>query len=223
MANLQANQAAGRGERRSRTRAGTGTSPLPIYLAYFNGRDDANNAGGLHGHATGRTARSSAGWRARTRARQSAASDLDGNAGAPRQRARRGPAGEPLRAQPGRRATVGVYHQRRVQRATTRCRSKLRRRLSRGFQINGSYQYALEERLGVPRPALRPRQQLRPPTSGTRSRCSGTGRVPVGRGRRFGTDMNPWLDARRRRLGVQRRRPHPGARRSTSATCAWSA
>jgi len=43
-ANLQANIAAGRGSNFRYYGAGTGTSPLPIALAYFSGRTDAGNA-----------------------------------------------------------------------------------------------------------------------------------------------------------------------------------
>lgn len=42
-ANLQANIAAGRGANFKYYGAGTGTSPLPIFLAYFNGSADASN------------------------------------------------------------------------------------------------------------------------------------------------------------------------------------
>ena len=41
-ANLQANIAAGRGNTFAYFGAGSGTSPLPIYLAYFNGQPSAN-------------------------------------------------------------------------------------------------------------------------------------------------------------------------------------
>jgi hypothetical protein len=43
--NLQANIAAGRGANFRYYGAGTGTSPLPIFVAYFAGRTDANNTG----------------------------------------------------------------------------------------------------------------------------------------------------------------------------------
>ena len=43
-ANLYANIAAGRGQTFAYIGPGTGTSPLPIYLAYFSG--DADRAGG---------------------------------------------------------------------------------------------------------------------------------------------------------------------------------
>ena len=43
--NLQANIASGRGANFRYFGPGTGTSPLPIFVAYFSGRTDANNAG----------------------------------------------------------------------------------------------------------------------------------------------------------------------------------
>ena len=47
--NLQANQAAGRGNTLRVLRRRLGTSPLPTYLAYFNGRNDAANSARVHG------------------------------------------------------------------------------------------------------------------------------------------------------------------------------
>ena len=51
-ANLQANIAAGRGATFAYMGAGTGTNPLPIFLAHFNAQNAANagNAGALHRH-----------------------------------------------------------------------------------------------------------------------------------------------------------------------------
>ena len=82
MGNLQANNAAG-GARATRSRyfgAGTGTSPLPIYLAYLNGSARRRTTPAPTPAATGRTRRSSAVSCASTRTRTGAAADLDDNA-----------------------------------------------------------------------------------------------------------------------------------------------
>ena len=71
---------------------------------------------------------------------------------------------------------------------------EVRRRLSRGFQVNGSYAFAFEEGsafLGrhygrVSNPGATVRHAFKIQWDWT---------IPVGRGRRYGTDMNPWLDA----------------------------
>ena len=72
---------------------------------------------------------------------------------------------------------------------------ELRRRLSRGFQINGSYQYALakpssnfvSQRYGyVSNPTANVRHAIK---------FQWDWSMPVGRGRRFGSDLDPLLDA----------------------------
>ena len=118
-------------------------SPLPIYLAYINGSRDAGNRRGLH------AARN---WtqHARSPARLVAANPDPTARRRPistatrraAQRDRRRPAGELLRPEPGRRqvnvtdsGAFSDYHALQIE---------LRRRLSHGLQVNGSYQYALE-------------------------------------------------------------------------------
>ena len=73
-ANLQANIAAGRGATFAYTGA-PGTSPLPTFLAFFNGlpSGQAGDTGELHAHAFGPTRRSSASSRRRTRTRSGSA------------------------------------------------------------------------------------------------------------------------------------------------------
>ena len=70
---------------------------------------------------------------------------------------------------------------------------ELRRRLSKGFQISGSYQYALEygsANLG------KHWGRVSDPTGNVRHafKMQWDWMVPVGRGRHFGTDMHPALD-----------------------------
>ena len=77
-------------------------------------------------------------------------------------------------------------------------------------------------RIGQPRQALRPRLGSDRATSVTRSRSSGTGSIPVGRGRHFGTDMHPALDALVGGWGFNGA-GRIQARTWTSATSGWSA
>ena len=94
MANLQANNAAGGSRAGSFAYfgAGTGTNPLPIYLAYLNGRARRRQPGGLHRrheldeHDARRGDAASA---TNPQPGQAPPADLDGNADAPRQRAGR--------------------------------------------------------------------------------------------------------------------------------------
>jgi hypothetical protein len=105
MANLQANNASGISSRRGSFAyfgPGTGTNPLPIYLAYFNGRTDAGNPAAYTG-GTGTFASSTFASRlspANPDPVQSAL-DLDGNT-TRRNRHRGGVSGELLRPEPAR-------------------------------------------------------------------------------------------------------------------------
>jgi hypothetical protein len=193
MTNLQANLAAGRGGTFAYFGPGTGTSPLPTYLAYFNARPvaDAGNAA-LYTGSNWTNATFVSRLAIHNPNPAGAAGDLDGNAG---RRANAIAAGLPanhfvLNPDVG---SVGVFHSNAYS-SYDALQIEVRRRLSNGFQINGSYQYALEYGsafLGyhygrVSNPTQNVRHAIKMQWDWS---------VPVGRGRRFGTDMHPVLDA----------------------------
>jgi hypothetical protein len=118
-----------------------------------------------------------------------AANDLDGNSG---RRANALAAGmreslcrESCRV---RRRRVSLERVQRLQRSKS-----LRRRMSKGFQINGSYQYALENGSAF---LGRHYGRVLNPTANVRHafKMQWDWSVPVGRGRHYGTDMPTWLD-----------------------------
>ena len=194
MGNLQANQAAGLGNTFAYTGA-AGTTPLPIYLAYFNGSRDVNNPTAYSG--TNWTNSTFVGRLARQRPLPyDAAGDLDGNA-TRRQNALN--AGQPANlfvvnpdvstsGNDNNIWTSDAYS------SYDALQIELRRRLSHGLQITGSYQYALEYgsvNLG------KHWGRVSEPTDNVRHafKLQWDWMVPVGRGRRFGTDMSAWMDA----------------------------
>lgn len=192
MANLQANNGAGG------TRAGsfayfgpgTGTAPLPIYLAYIAGRTDATNAGAYTGTTWTNTGLTQDMVRTNPLPFNSAA-DLDGDS---TRRANAIAAGLPANffvVNPNAdNVTVtdsGAFSDYNA------LQLELRRRLSRGLLVNASYQYAIEGGsafLGfhygrVMNPTANVRHAIKTQWDWT---------VPVGRGRRYGTNMHPLLD-----------------------------
>ncbi len=160
MNNLRANNAAGGG--RSGSFAyfgpGTGTNPLPIYLAYLNGRRDADNPAAYTGGTATWTNATLAGRLvftnpnpsgvssatvSATNANANAAGDLDNNltfrnnalgAGLPANLFVVNPHANQVNVRDS--GAFSSYHALQIE---------LRRRLSRGLSLNGSYQYALEE------------------------------------------------------------------------------
>jgi len=191
MANLQSNVAAGRGATFAYFGAGTGTSPLPIYLAYFNASRDTSNPAAYSG--TNWTNSTFVGRLAyRNPNLGSAASDLDGNA---TRRANALAAGLPANLFVVNPAVdgVGVYHSNAYS-GYNALQIELRRRMSKGFQINGSYQYALETGSSF---LGRHYGRVLNPTANVRHafKMQWDWSVPVGRGRHFGTDMAGWLDS----------------------------
>jgi hypothetical protein len=196
MANLQANNAAGgtRSGSFAYFGTGTGTNPLPIYLAYLNGLP-ASRAGDPNAYTGGTQT-----WRNTTLAQRlvapnpvpfTAASDLDGNLG---RRNLALAAGLPANffivnplvddANVTDSGAYSDYHALQLE---------LRRRLSKGLQANASYQYAVEGgssflgfRYGR---ALNPAENVR---HAIKTQWDWT--IPVGRGQRFGSDMNALLN-----------------------------
>ena len=163
MTNLRANNAAG--GNRSGSFAyfgpGSGTNPLPIYLAYLNGRRDADNAAAYTGGAATWTNATLAGRlvhtnpnpnfvsattvsaSAATIRNANAAGDLDNNltfrnnalaAGLPANFFVVNPQADQVSVRDS--GAFSIYHALQLE---------LRRRLSHGLSLNGSYQYALEE------------------------------------------------------------------------------
>jgi hypothetical protein len=194
MANLGANNRAGGGRAGSFAYfgPGTGTVPLPIYLAYLNGRTDAANPGAYTGGAQT--------WTNTTLAQRlvavapapgMSAADLDGNvtrrnnalrAGLPANFFVVNPAIDEVFVTDS--GAYSDYHALQIE---------LRRRMSRGLQANVNYQYAIEGgsnfigfRYGrVSNPVANVRHAFK---------TQWDWRLPVGKGERFGRNMGGVLN-----------------------------
>lgn len=192
-ANLQANNAAGGARAGSFAYfgAGTGTNPLPTYLAYLNGRSDSGNAAAYSG----------ANWTNATLAGrfvkafpdpQGSATDLDGNA---TRRTSAATAGLPANffvVNPAV-GNVNVYESEAYSDYHA-LQIELKRRLANGLQVNGSYQYAYErgstnlgEHFG----------RVLDPTDNVRHaiKAQWNYTLPFGRDQRWGSQVHPLLNA----------------------------
>jgi hypothetical protein len=194
-ANLRANVAAGRGGTFAYFGPGTGTAPLPLFLAHFSGQPIAN--------ASNPAVYTSSQWTNSTWVNRldpfdpdpaGIASNLwEGSNGAWRANA----------------ITSGIYpanfwvmnpavDDAVVMRNLGSSRYNafqvdLRRRFSRGFQATASYTYARETDFQNVDLHL-PLYQRRGANIPHAIKMLWTWDLPVGRGRRFGTNMNGWLD-----------------------------
>jgi len=194
MTNLAANNAAGGSRAGSFAYygPGTGTNPLPIYLAYFNGRADATNPAAYTGGTSS--------WASTTFAARlspanplpvTAAGDLDGNA---TRRANAAKAGVPANffvVNPDLNevnvtdsGAFSDYHALQID---------LRRRLSRGLSANINYQYAIEggsafDGFSFGRTMIT--------SANVRHAIKGQWdwTIPVGHGERYGSKMNGLLN-----------------------------
>jgi hypothetical protein len=193
MTNLQANNAAGGARLGSFAYfgAGTGTSPLPTYLAYINGSRDVNNSAAYSGTNWTNTALTQDLVRTNPQPGNSAA-DLDGDV---TRRANAAAVGLP--------ANFFVVNPHAAQVNVTdsgafstfhALQLELRRRFASGFAFNANYQYAYEDTsqfLGF----HAGRETV--PSANVRHaiKAQWDWQVPVGQGQRFGTNMGPVLNA----------------------------
>ncbi len=195
MANLSANNAVGGSRAGSFAYygPGTGTNPLPIYLAYLNGRADYTNPAAYTGGTSTWTNSTLAGRLVRTNANPtSAATDLDGTLS---RRTNAGKVGYPAdffvlnpdvnQANVTDSGAFSDYHAMQLE---------LRRRLSKGLSANVNYQYAFKEGGSAFDGFMYGR--FNTPTANVRHaiKFQADWAVPVGRGLRFGSDMNKALD-----------------------------
>jgi hypothetical protein len=194
MANLAANNAAGGSRAGSFAYfgPGTGTNPLPIFLAYLNGSRDANNPAAYSG-GTQTWSNSTLAPRFSSAAPSpvNAAGDLEGNltrrqnavaAGLPENFFVPNPDADNVNVTDS--GAFSDYHSFQVE---------LRRRLSKGLSANVNYQYAIERG-----------SAFQGFTFGREMNDQGNVRhaiktqwdwtIPVGRGQRFGRDLHPILN-----------------------------
>ena len=192
MANLKANNNSGVASRVGSFAyfgAGTGTNPLPIYLAYLNGSRDAGNPAAYTGGSNTWTSSTLAGRLVANNPNvSSATSDLDGNL-ARRQNALA--AGFPANffvVNPDA-SSVNVFDSGAYS-SYHALQLELRRRLSRGLQVNGSYQYALEE--GSSFLGFHFGRTSTPTNASVRHafKTQWDWKLPFGRGERFGSNAN---------------------------------
>ncbi len=172
---------------------GTGTHPLPTYVAYIQGRTAAEAANPAIYTSSLWTNTTVAGRHvAHNPSPTGAAGDLDGdtnrranaiNAGLPPNFFRVNPAMDEVNVTDS--GAFSDYHALQVE---------VRRRMSRGLQANGSYQYGVEGGsffLGFSRGRrMGASENVR---HGFKTQWDWT--VPVGRGQRFGSDLHPVLNA----------------------------
>ena len=196
MANLQANNASGVANRAGSFAyfgAGTGTTPLPILLAYLTGSRDAGNANAYTGGTQTWTSTAlAARFSPAVPSPVNAAGDLEGDltrrqnalaAGLPANFFIPNPAANNDNVTDS--GAFSDYHAMQLE---------LRRRLSKGLSANVNYQYAIERT-----------SAFQGFTTGREMNDQGNVRhaikvqadwsVPVGRGQRFGANMHPILEA----------------------------
>jgi hypothetical protein len=192
MNNLHANNTAGGGRAGSFAYfgPGTGTAPLPIYLAYIAGRTDPGNAAAYTGGTWTNTGLTQDMVRTNPQPFNSAG-DLDNDngrrnnaiaAGLPANFFVVNPLIDDVNVTDS--GAFSDYHALQIE---------LRRRLSRGLLVNASYQYAIEGtsaflgfRYGR---VMNPNDNVR---HAIKSQWNWT--VPVGRGLRYGGNLHPVLD-----------------------------
>jgi hypothetical protein len=195
-ANLVANQAQGRGNTFAYFGPGTGTAPLPTYLAYLSGVPAAQATDPTRYTSTQFTSTTRLGNLSRiepnviseanflfsTRAQRVNAL----NAGLSPNFFRLNP--EVNQANITRSASGSAYDSLQLE---------VRRRLARGLQLSGNYTYGV--RTGTALDTLRRDRVLVVSTGGGGGvrhafKLNWTYEVPVGRGKRFGTNLNSWLN-----------------------------
>ena len=196
VANLKANNIAGGSRAGSFAYfgPGTGTNPLPIYMAYLLGRTDATNPAsytGTNWKNTGFTGDMAFRDPNPTSGNNCGICDLDGSATF---RANAIAAGLPANfvvlnpAVNGNSVTdSGAYSDYNA------LQIEVRRRLSKGLSASGSYQYAREG--GSAFDGFLHGRTM-DPTANVRHaiKAQWDWTLPVGRGQRYGTDLNPWMD-----------------------------
>jgi hypothetical protein len=191
MANLAVNNAAGGSRAGSFAYfgAGSGTSPLPIYLAYLNGRTNAGDPGAYSGTSWTNTALTQDMIPTNPQPGNSAA-DLDGDLNRRNNAITAGLASNFFVVNPHvgnanvtDSGAFSDYHALQVE---------LRRRLFRGFSLNANYQYAVEggsSFLGLHYGrVMSPQDNVRHAI-----KMQWHWILPVGRGQRFGGSMTPLL------------------------------
>jgi hypothetical protein len=180
---------------------GTGTSPLPIHLAYLGGRSDASNTG-----AYTSTNFTNAAFLARFSefepAARAAVNALDTTAF--RTNARNaGFAPNFFMMNPNVTGAFVVRDQNWTK--FNSFQLELRRRLSQGFLVSGSYTYGIRKGVVNPGPTATNQNTVNRSLAQERLQVDTSDvphaykmnwfyELPVGRGRRFGTDMHPVLD-----------------------------
>ena len=194
MQNLQANNAAGG------TRAGsiayfganTGTNPLPIYLAYLNGRTNANDPAAYTGGSNTWTNTTIAGrHNAAVPSATGAAGDLDGSSTFRANAITAGLAANFFIPNPDvddvnvtDSGAFSDYHALQID---------LRRRLSRGLSANVNYQYAIERGSAFDGFSFG-RTMVDQGNVRHAIKTNWDWTIPVGRGQRFGANLNPIID-----------------------------
>ena len=195
MGNLAANNASGISGRVGSFAyfgPGTGTAPLPIYLAYFNGSTDSGNpAAYTGGTSTWRSTTFASRMSPANPAPVTSAVDLDGNT---TRRNNALAAGLPANFFVPNPDVNGVnvydsgaysdYHALQVE---------MRRRLSKGLSANLNYQYALEAGSAFDGFSFG-RAMVQQGNVRHAFKYQFDWQIPVGRDHRFGRDMNPILN-----------------------------
>ena len=196
MANLQANNASGVAARAGSFAyfgPGTGTNPLPTYLAYLVGSRDATNPAAYTGGSNTWTNTTLAQRFVRTSpAPNNSASDLDGSLARRQNAALAGLPANFFVVNPNASSVnvtdSGAYS------TYNALQLELRRRLSNGLQVSGSYQYALEA--GSSFRGFHDGRVLNPTSGSVRHaiKTQWDWTLPVGHGERFGADTNAVLN-----------------------------
>lgn len=198
-ANLQANIAAGRGNTFAYFGPGSGTSPLPIYLAYFSGVPTAQAGDAVrYTSSLFRDTNFISQLAVYNPLPYNHASDNSsyGLFGSSTRRANAVAAGLPVNffiVNPD--VDEALVYKSAAFTNYNALQIDLRRRMSKGLQFSANYQYAVGEEsefLGL-REGRVPRVRLEVPRHAFK--MSWNWSIPVGRGRRFGTNMNAWFDA----------------------------
>ena len=202
-ANLQANIAAGRGATFAYMGAGSGTTPLPIFLAHFNAQNAGNAGNAAVYSGTQWTNATNLGFLAMRNPNPwgfatTGASGLVGNATFRQNAITAGLPANFFVANPD---LLGGANLTTNTGAGTRAHSmqfEFRKRFSDGFAFNTSYTLSnaqLRQRYGFTKPLEWIDQAGQVGNVVHAAKANWTLEIPVGKGRQFGADMNGVLDA----------------------------